>query len=450
MKPTPLALVIGALCSCEPLYAKEFRPDQQDILLPSSSLIQHPSDDPLNDNLLDDPHQDSMMHSFGHATASSIKMFGKFIARSTWYDDFNPAANRSPLLSQLADSKRHLFWYYRLQNAVIAGIPEDQELIDPGLDDNPPVGPPPPVLPQPKAQIAAYAALPNALFSVEENLQAQFIHDTQLAGRDGRPNLFISGYHVKERYHSLSGRNNSESRYQGWLLGSRGLLLGDEQQHLALSLAINKGHLTTVPTPHYGISSGQFDIQGINAMLSLQQSHGLQLAIPLGMTQYRGSISTHERGKVAQVKARGGNVGIDGGWRWQRGTHAFTPVAGVTAQWLQIPDVHDKDDLRLSYRHQTQLKFSGGLKYDFSPMDAMTFGLEARYVQHSDYSGKVNVDKQGEFSTGSSRQSMQLSGYIGWQITDDIQLNGQIKSHQRLRQEGASNWQTQLGIQVAF
>lgn len=445
MKPTPLALVFGALCS-EPLYAKEAQ-STSEIPYPPSSLLLQPPDDPLNLALRENPHDNSLMQTLRQAAANGIKNLGKSLARSEWYDDFNPAANRSPLL--IADSKPHLFWYYRLQNSMISSLPED-ELLDPALDGGLPEGPPP-VLPQPKKpQIASYAALPGTLFSVGEHLQNVFIQDARLAGKDGRPNLFVSGYQVQEHYQGRTQREKSESRYYGWQLGAKWRLAGDEQAHLSLSLGINKGQLTLVPQAEDGRSSSRFDTQGINAMLSWQQPAGLQLAVPLGVSQYRGRISTDKSGEVALMQAIGGNIGLDGGWRWSHGSHAFTPVAGMNAQWLNIDDIHDEDGLHASYQQQKQLQFSSGIQYDFAPIDSLRLGMEVRYVERANGAGSVKVSREGDFNTARSGNSLRYSGYMDWQLTDNVSLNSQLKKQQRLGHEGISNWQAQLGVQIAF
>jgi serine protease autotransporter len=447
MKPTPLALVLGALCSCEPLYARETQPSPSQI--PPLNLLQQPPSEPFINPLLDDPHNDSMLHTVGQAAANRIKNFGKFIARSSWHDDFNPAANRSPLLGQLADSKPHRFWYYRLQNSMTSSLPED-ELVDPVLDGNLPEGPPP-VLPKPqKPQISTYAALPTALFSVGENLRDQFIHDAQRAGSDGRPNLFISGYQVNEHYQGKANRYSSESHYYGWQIGARWMLAGDEQRQLALSLGVNKGQLSLVPDIRDGSSSSHIDTQSLNAMLSWQQPSGLQLAMPFGVSHYRGRISTDQADEVAQMKAIGGHVGLDGGWRWSLGAHAITPVAGITAQWLNIDDIHDQDGLHARYHQQTQRQFSGGVKYEFSPTDVVRLGMEARYVQRSGNAGSVRIGDEGRFTTARSGNSLRYSSYVDWQIADNVKLNTQLKMQQRLGQEGVSNLQAQIGVQIAF
>jgi outer membrane autotransporter protein len=445
MKPTQLVLAIGALCSHQTLYAQETRAASSDHPPPTASLIHHPNDNAFIHHLPAHPHDDSIIHSARHTAADSIKMVGKFFARNSWYDDFNPATNRPPLQGKLAGNRPHLFWFYRLQSSLIAPLPPDPDLIDPELDGNPP----PPVLPRPRPQIPAYAALPAALFGMDENLQVRFIDDAQLAGKEGRPNLFISGFHLQERYHSEANQNQSDNRYDGWLVGLRGLLTEDEQRKLALSVAINQGRFTFEPTSSSGSSHGQFDTQGIHALLSWQQPRGLQLALPLGVGHYRGNISSDEQENVAQVKARSANLGIEVGWRWQHSAHAFTPILAATAQWARIKDIHDNDNLRIRYSQQRQLQLSGGLKYDFRPTDALTFGAETRYVQYSGHAGHVAVNKDN-LRTGRGGEHLQLSGYVAWQLTDNVQLNGQIKRQHRLGQEGASNWQTQLGVQIAF
>lgn len=318
MNLTQLTLAIGALCSFEPLYAKEIDPVSSDLSPPNP--LSHSSTESFLAPLSEHPHSDSLLHNAKHAAADSIKMVGKFFARNSWYDDFNPAADRPPLHGKLAGNRPHLFWFYRLQSSMIAPLPPDPDLIDPELDGNPP----PPVAPRPKPHIPAYAALPAALFGMDEHLQGRFTDDAQLAGREGRSNLFISGFHLQERYHSEA--NHSENRYSGWLIGLRGSLTEDEQRQLALSLAINKGRFTFEPTSSNGSSHGQFDTQGINALLSWQSPRGLQLAVPLGMGQYRGNISSDEQENVAQVKARTANMGAEVGWRWQHNRHEFTPV----------------------------------------------------------------------------------------------------------------------------
>lgn len=444
MKPTPLALVFGALCS-EPVYAKQAQ-STSEIPYPPSSLLLQPPDDPLSAALQGNTPDHSLMQTVKQAAANSIKNLGKSLARSEWYDDFNPAAQRSPLL--LADRRPHLFWYYRLQNSMIASLPDDE--LDPALDGSLPAGPPP-VLPQPKKpQIASYVALPGTLFSVSDNLQVSFIQHAQLAGKDDRPNLFISGYQVQEHYQGKTPRENSESRYRGWQMGARWTLTGNEQRQLALSLGINKGELTLVPKTEDGRSSSRFDTQGVNAMLSWQQPAGLQLAVPLGVNHYRGRISTDKSGEVAQMQAIGGNIGLDGGWRWSHGAHAFTPVAGVMAQWLNIDDIRDQDGVHARYQQQTQRQLSGGFKYDFMPTDMLALGMEVRYVDRANSAGSVNLGNEGEFSTARSGNSLRYSGYIDWQLTENLSLNSQLKKQQRLGHEGVSNWQAQLGVQIAF
>lgn len=445
MNLTQLMLAIGALCSFEPIYAKELKPVFSDTQPPPENSISHSLTESFIAPLSEHPHSDSLLHNAKHAAADSIKMVGKFFARNSWYDDFNPAANRPPLQGKLAGNRPHLFWFYRLQSSLIAPLPPDPDLIDPELDGNPP----PPVLPRPRPQIPAYAALPAALFSMDENLQARFIDDAQLAGKEGRPNLFISGFHLQERYHSEANHNQSDNRYSGLLVGLRGLLTEDEQRQLALSVAINQGRFTFEPTSSNGSSQGQFDTQGIHALLSWQQPRGVQLALPLGVGHYRGNISSDEQENAAQVKARSANLGIEVGWRWQQSAHAFTPVLAANAQWARIKDLHDNDNLRIRYSQQRQLQLSGGVKYDFRPTDALTFGAETRYVQYSGHAGHVAVNKDN-LHTGRGGEHLQLSGYVAWQLTDNVQLNNQIKRQHRLGQEGASNWQTQLGVQIAF
>lgn len=448
MNLTQLTLAIGALCSFEPLYAKEIKPFSSDIPPLPVTPLSHSSTEAVLAPLSEHPHSDSLLHNVKHAAADSLKMVGKFFARNSWYDDFNPAANRPHIQGKLAGSRPHLFWFYRLQSSMIAPLPPDPDLIDPVLDGNPPP-PPPPSVPGPKPQIPAYAALPAALFGMDENLQARFIYDAQLAGRDGRHDLFISGFSVDERYRSEANHNQSENRYYGWLVGLRGLLTEDEQRQLALSVAISKGHFTLEPSQSSGNSHGQVDTQGINAMLSWQPQHGLQLALPISVGHYRGNISSDEKDKVAQVKARSANIGVDVGWRWQQGSHAFTPVLGATMQWARIKDIHDNDNLHIGYSQQKQLQFSGGMKYDFRPTDSLKFGLETRYVQYSGHAGNVAVDKDN-LRTGRGGKHLQYSGDVGWQLTENVQLNSQLKWQHRLSQEGASNWQTQLGVKIAF
>ena len=443
MKPTQLALVIGALCSYEPLYARENRPLSSDIVAPSSNLIPYPPEDPFTDYLLDNSYKDSMIDSVEQETANRIKTIGKFFARSTWFDDFNPAVNSSSLQGRLADNKPHLFWFYRLQRSIFSPLPGDPNLIDPELEGSPPST----IQPAPTLRSPAYATLPAALFGMEEYLQDTFIHDAHLEGLDGRPNFFIYGFNAQERYYSRANQMGSENHYYGWLIGARGLLSEDEDKPLELSVAINKGRLSSNAL---NSSNARFDMQGINAMLSWQPPRGLQLAMPVSLSQYHGSISSSEKENVAQMKARAGSVGVEGGWRWQLGTHAFTPVAGVTAQWLSMPAIHDKDDLHIRYHQQSQQQFSGGLKYDFAPTASIKLGLETRYVQYRGNKGSVKVDKQDDFTTGRGGKRMQFSGYAGWQVTENMQLNSQIKAQQRLGQEGASSLQTQIGIQFSF
>ena len=229
-------------------------------------------------------------------------------------------------------------------------------------------------------QVPAYISLPAAFHSVTHNLQALFSSSAQQAGAEGRPDLFVSGYTGDDRYHSAGGfmdyGYDFHSRYQGWMIGSRFPL----QSALALSVGVNKGNLSITPEARDGNSHARVDTLGASALLSWQPDQGLQLAVPVGVMQYRGSVSTDLRGNVTQL--RGANLGLDSGWRWQSGAHALTPVAGVNAQWLDINDFTDIDGAQVSYDNPLQWQLSGGVKYDFRLNEKLKLGAETRYVQH--------------------------------------------------------------------
>lgn len=89
------------------------------------------------------------------------------------------------------------------------------------------------------------------------------------------------------------------------------------------------------------------------------------------------------------------------------------------------------------------------MKYVFTPNDGLKFGVETRYMQYSGHAGNVAVDKVN-LRTGRGGENLQFSGDVGWQLTENVQLNSQIKRQHRLSHEGASYWQTQLGVQIAF
>ncbi|WP_185749305.1 S6 family peptidase [Pantoea dispersa] len=274
-----------------------------------------------------------------------------------------------------------------------------------------------------------------------------------VAGAEGRPDLFVSGYTGDDRYHSAGGfmdyGYDFHSRYQGWMIGSRFPL----QSALALSVGINKGNLSITPEARDGNSHARVDTLGASALLSWQPDQGLQLAVPAGVMQYRGSVSTDLRGNVTQLKARGANLGLDSGWRWQSGAHALTPVAGVNAQWLDINDFTDIDGAQVSYDNPLQWQLSGGVKYDFRLNEKLKLGAETRYVQRISQRDRVAIgdgQQAAHFATGRGGNSLQYSGYAGWQVLDNLELNTQLQGQQRLTQEGISDWNLQAGVKISF
>ncbi|MHB2092366.1 S6 family peptidase [Pantoea dispersa] len=418
----------------------------------------------------------SLVQVGGQAHADSVQLAGSYVARGAWaYGLYAFAPGRASGDERLVAGEGDQFWDYRLQNILLAEgdnrepylpEPEPEPEPEPQPDPEPQPEPENPQVPQPEPkpepgkvraavipQVPAYISLPAAFHSVTHNLQALFSSSAQQAGAEGRPDLFVSGYTGDDRYHSAGGfmdyGYDFHSRYQGWMIGSRFPL----QSALALSVGVNKGNLSITPEARDGNSHARVDTLGASALLSWQPDQGLQLAVPVGVMQYRGSVSTDLRGNVTQLKARGVNLGLESGWRWQSGAHALTPVAGVNAQWLDINDFTDSDGAQVSYDNPLQWQLSGGVKYDFRLNEKLKLGAETRYVQHISQRDRVAIgdgQQAAHFATGRGGNSLQYSGYAGWQVLDNLELNTQLQGQQRLTQEGISDWNLQAGVKISF
>ncbi|ORM74207.1 hypothetical protein HA48_05675 [Pantoea wallisii] len=412
----------------------------------------------------------SLVQVGGNANADSVRLAGGYVARGAWaYGLYAFAPGRASSGERLVAGEGDRYWDYRLQNILLTEgnnrdplqpqpvpepQPEPQPSPEPVSQPGPePVSPPRHVRAAVIPQVPAYISLPAALNSMTENLRSLFISSAQQAGRDGRPDLFVSRYTGDDRYHSAGGfmdyGYDFHSRYRGWTLGTRWPV----SQQFAVSGAVHKGTLNMKPDARDGISQSHINTLTVNAMLNWQQPAGLQLAVPMGISHYRGSVSTDLRGKVADINGKAGEIGVDSGWRWQLGSHALTPVAGINAQWLSIKDFTDSDGARVSYSTRPAMQLSAGIKYDFTPLNALKLGSEARYVQRDATRHHVAIgdgEQASYFTTGRSGNSVQLSGYAGWQMLDNVELNTQVQGQQRLTHEGISDWNLQAGVKISF
>jgi len=404
----------------------------------------------------------SLVQVGGNANADSVRLAGGYVARGAWaYGLYAFAPGRASGGERLVTGEGDRYWDYRLQNILLTEgnnrdplqpqpVPEPQPEPQPGPK---PVSPPRHVRAAVIPQVPAYISLPAALNSMTENLRSLFISSAQQAGSDGRPDLFVSRYTGDDRYHSAGGfmdyGYDFHSRYRGWTLGTRWPV----SQQFAVSGAVHKGTLNMKPDARDGISQSHINTLTVNAMLNWQQPAGLQLAVPMGISHYRGSVSTDLRGKVADINGKAGEIGVDSGWRWQLGSHALTPVAGINAQWLSIKDFTDSDGARVSYSTRPAMQLSAGIQYDFTPLNALKLGSEARYVQRDATRHRVAIgdgEQASYFTTGRSGNSVQLSGYAGWQMLDNVELNTQVQGQQRLTHEGISDWNLQAGVKISF
>lgn len=465
MKLTPLTLVISTFCYSLPSLADERTPafsasKNNDV---NAANIPHPPESlhsPLTQEIPDLP----LLEQASRHTGEGIKHLGKMIARGSWFDEINPATSGLLRSSVLAGNNSHHLWYYRLQNMVLTGE-KDEGLPnihnpgdvtpepDPGRGEEVIVPPPPPPPEPPRLptapQIPAYLALPNMLYALNDAMQTRFHFAAQQIRHDDQHNLFVYGYRGGERYDSPLGDHDATSRYQGWLLGTR-WTPDAEPSPLALSVGVHKGAVSMLPDNQRENSQIRMNTQGVNMLVSVQPPEGLQLEFPLQLAQYRGTLRHENQGEVAKFNAVGGSIGAEAGWRWQYDAHSVMPLVATNMQWLHIHDFTEAQGAQVKYTLPAQLQLAGGIKYDYQPLSSVKLGVEARHVWHSGGQSTLDAGKTHNLPIARGSHSAQLSGYVSWQLHENVEIGTQLQAQQRLDRPGVSDWNVLSGVKVAF
>lgn len=450
MNLTPLALVVGALCYSIPALAGErgTHPVGQQPPLSDPQNVTVP-DIPGACNLADIPPDPPLIQQFSRQVGEGIKLFGKVMARSNWYEEINPAIGPTPQPQHMADNNSYRLWYYRLQQQVISGEKDDDlPELDRGVDDvipeTPTPVPPPPLTPQ----IPGYLALPAVLYSLQESLQNRFVFTAQHTDAQ-QQNLFMYYYRGGSQVRSPNGDADATSRYQGWLLGTR-WRPQSASSPLLFSLGVHKGAGSLLPAEYAGKSQTRLKIHGVNGLISVQPPSGLQLTLPLSVMQYRGTVRSENAGDVAQINAVGISTGIETGWRWQYNAHSLTPLVGAGVQHLHLRDINDQQNARVRYPLAPQLQLSGGIKYAYQPAATLKLGVETQYVYHGGKTGKAEILPYGDFTVARGSHSLNVSGYLSWQVQENLTLTSQLQAQQRLGQTGTRDWNVMTGIELTF
>lgn len=467
MKLTPLTLVISTFCYSLPAFADErypaFSPLQKNnVNAANIPFLPEPSSGQTTQEIPELP----LLAQVSRQTGEGIKQLGKMIARSSWFDEINPATSGLVRSNVLAGNNSHHLWYYRLQNVVVTGEPDNgiPQLIDtpegvtpapdPGKGEAVILPPPPPPEPEPPQltpapQIPTYLALPNMLYALNDAMQTRFHFAAQQMSLDDHHNLFVYGYSGGERYRSVQGDSDATSRYQGWMLGARWTPEA-EQSPLAFSAGVHKGVMTMLSNTAAGRSQLRMQTQGINALIGIQPPEGWQLEIPLGLTHYRGTLRHETQGEVARISAVSGNIGAEAGWRWQQDTHSLMPLAAAGVQWLHVADFTEQQGAQVNYQLAPQFSLAGGVKYDYQPLSSVKIGLEARYVWHSGRQNTLDAGDMRGLPIERARHSAQLGGYVSWQLHENVEIGTQLQVQQRLDRPGVSDWNVLSGVKVAF
>lgn len=466
MNLCPLALAISTCSYTLPLLAETCLPclsEQQDGLHSPAMLPASPA------RIAASPLQSTapvpLVQQASRHTGEGIKLLGKILARSSWFEEINPAAADPLSRSHLLADNRHRFWYYRLQNVLLTGE-KDEEI--PNLIDNPGIVIPedprdhPQPFPQPQPQpepeppktpvtplSPLYFALPDLLLAFDDTLQARFHFAAQQMRSDDHHNMFVYGYAGGERYHSAERVNNATSRYQGWLLGTR-WSPETENHPLSLSLGVHKGSLSSLSELGERKSQARLKTEGINAQVSVQQPTGLQLVLPLGLSHAYGNVRSTDNGEMAQFNALIGHAGIDMGWRWQYGAHSLTPLLGTGVQFMRFKEVHEGEGKQIAWHLAPLVQLTGGVSYDYQPLAQIRMGAETRYAYRDSRYSSLKSSHDGEFALKRGHHRLQVSGYVSWQLHPNVTLGAQLQAQQRLDRDGVSDWNMLTGINVSF
>ena len=128
-----------------------------------------------------------------------------------------------------------------------------------------------------------------------------------------------------------------------------------------------------------------------------------------------------------------------------------TSAVKLQASWIDSDRNHN--GAQVSYHNPLQWQLSGGVKYDFRLNEKLKLGAETRYVQRISQRDRVAIgdgQQAAYFATRRGGNSLQYSGYAGWQVLDNLELNTQLQGQQRLTQEGISDWNLQAGVKISF
>ena len=466
MNLCPLALAMSTCCYTLPLLADTRLPslsEQQDGLHSPATLPSSPA------HIAASPFQSTvpvpLVQQASRHTGEGIKLLGKILARSSWFEEINPAAADPLSRSHLLADNRHRFWYYRLQNVLLTGE-KDEEI--PNLIDNPGIVIPedprdhPQPFPQPQPQpepeppkppatplSPLYFALPDLLLAFDDTLQARFHFAAQQMRSEDQHNIFLSGYAGGERYRSGESKYNATGRYQGWLLGTH--WSPEMENHpLSISLGVHKGSLSLLSELGERKSQARLKTEGINALMSLQQPTGLQLALPLSLSHAYGNVRSTDNGEMAQLNALIGHAGIDMGWRWQYGAHSLTPLLGTGVQFMRFKEVHEGEGKQIAWHLAPLVQLTGGVSYAYQPLAQIRMGAETRYAYHDSRHSSLKSSQEGEFALKRGHHRLQLSGYVSWQLHPNVTLGTQLQAQQRLERDGVSDWSVLSGINVSF
>ncbi|BAN99367.1 hypothetical protein E05_46010 [Plautia stali symbiont] len=126
MKLTPLTLVISTFCYGLPAFADERYPafsTSQNNNVNAANIPQLP--EPSSGTAIEEILELPLMAQVSRQTGEGIKQLGKMIARGSWFDEINPATSGLVRSSVLAGNNSHHLWYYRLQNVVVTGEPDN-------------------------------------------------------------------------------------------------------------------------------------------------------------------------------------------------------------------------------------------------------------------------------------------------------------------------------------
>lgn len=128
-----------------------------------------------------------------------------------------------------------------------------------------------------------------------------------------------------------------------------------------------------------------------------------------------------------------------------------TSAVKLQASWIDSDRNHN--GAQVSYHNPLQWQLSGGVKYNCRLNEKLKLGAETRYVQRISQRDRVAIgdgQQAAHFATGRGGNSLQYSGYAGWQVLDNLELNTQLQGQQRLTQEGISDWNLQAGVKISF